>query len=503
MIRGVSVLPYGESAFYVDLGIEAAPDRATRTHAAALALRAALPESDVVVGGGVVVVTNVARSAEIAKLITASASSAAGTNASGQTHVIPVVYDGPDLEAVAGALGLSTEAIIRLHAEREVIVELVGFLPGFGYLGPIDPRLVLPRRGSPRPRVPAGSVGIAGTFTGIYPFDSPGGWSLLGRAKAVALFDPGRDPPILLSPGDRVRFDRAAPGDVGPGPVQNTVVINEHSARALIVEAAPACATVQDGGRAGQLARGLPPSGPLDPETFAAANAAVGNTPDAAAIEVPLGALLVRARGDLSISVDGAAPFRLADGESFRMGEETRAVRYLAVRGGVDVPMTLGARATLLVARLGGAGGRALRRRDIVPVGDPEGADTRFIPHSTAISEDEIATIVIDEGPHVDRFPTGALDVLLSSTFVVSRLGDRVGQRLEGAKIPREGPDLALPVPMLRGAMQVTTDGTPIVLGPDHPTTGGYPVLAVVCRSSWGALARRRPGERLRFVLAS
>ncbi|MDI1476913.1 5-oxoprolinase subunit PxpB [Polyangium sp. y55x31] len=497
MSGGTSVLSYGESAVYVDLGVENAPDRATRTHAAARALREVFPGSDVVVGGGVVVVANLACSDEVVRTITAAVSGAAGSDVSGRTHVIPVVYDGPDLESVAGALGGSTEAVVRLHAEREVTVELVGFLPGFGYCGPIDPRLVLPRRGSPRPRVPAGSVGIAGTFTGIYPFDSPGGWNLLGRAPGVSLFDPGRDPPILFSPGDRVRFEPVSEAEAAPA--RKEIVPNEQSTRALVVEAAPACATVQDGGRAGQLARGLPPSGPLDPQTHAAANEAVGNTPNAAAIEVPLGALVVRARGDVCISVDGAAPVRLADGESFRVEEGPRAVRYLAVRGGIDVPMALGARATLLVARLGGAAGRALRRRDVVPVGDPDTATQPSRP-STLPAENEIATIVIDEGPHRNRFPADALDVLLSSTFTISRLGDRVGQRLEGPKIPRDRPDLALPVPMLRGAVQVTTDGTPIVLGPDHPTTGGYPVLAVVRRSSLGALARRRPGEPLRFV---
>ncbi|TKD13376.1 biotin-dependent carboxyltransferase [Polyangium fumosum] len=303
---------------------------------------------------------------------------------------------------------------------------------------------------------------------------------------------------MLLAPGDRLRFEPVAAGEVGPA--RKEVVPKEPSTRALVIEAAPACATVQDGGRAGQLARGLPPSGPLDPETHAAANEAVGNTPDAAAIEVPLGALLVRARGDVWISVDGAAPVHLADGDSFRVEEGPRAVRYLAARGGMDVPPALGARATLLVARLGGANGRALRRRDIVPVGDSDRATAQPSRPSAPPADDAMATIAIDEGPHRSRFPADALDVLLASTFTVSRLGDRVGQRLEGASIPRDRPDLALPIPMLRGAVQVTTDGTPIVLGPDHPTTGGYPVLAVVRRASLGALARLRPGKTLRFV---
>ena len=86
------------------------------------------------------------------------------------------------------------------------MVELIGFLPGFAYLGPLDPRLTIGRRETPRPRVPAGSVAIAGGYTGVYPAASPGGWHLLGRALDVSLFDPLRDPPALLRPGDHVRF---------------------------------------------------------------------------------------------------------------------------------------------------------------------------------------------------------------------------------------------------------------------------------------------------------
>jgi allophanate hydrolase subunit 2 len=93
------------------------------------------------------------------------------------------------------------------------------------------------------------------------------------------------------------------------------------------------------------------------------------------------------------------------------------------------------------------------------------------------------------------------MEAMLAGAWRISRLGDRVGVRLEGARVPREGPDLALPAPMIRGAIQVTTDGTPIVLGPDHPVTGGYPVLAVVRRDDQPRLARLRPGDEVRFRL--
>lgn len=113
--------------------------------------------------------------------------------------------DGPDLEEVARAAGLSPAVYAARHAAGDYQVYMLGFTPGFAYLGGLDPALAVPRRTNPRTRVPAGSVGIAGQQTGVYPCDSPGGWQLIGRTDAI-LFDPGCDEPCLLRPGDRVRF---------------------------------------------------------------------------------------------------------------------------------------------------------------------------------------------------------------------------------------------------------------------------------------------------------
>ncbi len=126
---------------------------------------------------------------------------------SGRLVEIPVRYDGADLEDVARLSRLAGDALIALHAGRAYVAYFLGFMPGFAYLGELDPRIVAPRLAEPRARVPAGSVAVAGRQTGIYPFASPGGWRLLGRTDAV-LFDPRRDEPALIRPGDRVRFVR-------------------------------------------------------------------------------------------------------------------------------------------------------------------------------------------------------------------------------------------------------------------------------------------------------
>ena len=121
---------------------------------------------------------------------------------------IPVRYggvDGPDLAALAKHVGLSVDEVVKRHTEAEYIVFFLGFQPGFAYLGGLDASLHTPRRAAPRLEVPAGSVGIGGAQTGIYPATSPGGWQLIGRTSHV-LFDPARPQPTLLLPGDRVRF---------------------------------------------------------------------------------------------------------------------------------------------------------------------------------------------------------------------------------------------------------------------------------------------------------
>ena len=129
-------------------------------------------------------------------------------DAPGRTVEIPVAYGGahgPDLADVAAHTGLAPAEVVRRHAGGEYVVYLLGFLPGFAFMGGLAPELATPRRTEPRLTVPARSVGIGGAQTGIYPLASPGGWQLIGRT-ALELFDPQAAEPTLLRPGDRVRF---------------------------------------------------------------------------------------------------------------------------------------------------------------------------------------------------------------------------------------------------------------------------------------------------------
>ncbi|MEU0299046.1 allophanate hydrolase subunit 1 [Streptomyces sp. NPDC006175] len=125
----------------------------------------------------------------------------------GEAVEIPVVYDGPDLADVAGAWGVAVEEVGRIHARTEFRVAFCGFAPGFGYLTGLPGHLSVERRATPRTRVPAGALALAGPYTGVYPRESPGGWQLIGRMpEPDALWDPAREPAALLGPGVRVRF---------------------------------------------------------------------------------------------------------------------------------------------------------------------------------------------------------------------------------------------------------------------------------------------------------
>ena len=121
---------------------------------------------------------------------------------------IPVCYGGeygPDIQNIADHAGMSVEEVIQVHTSRDYLIYMLGFLPGFTYLGGLDERIHTPRLANPRIRIPAGSVGIGGSQTGIYPMDSPGGWQLMGQTP-VKTYDPERKPPILVEAGDYIRF---------------------------------------------------------------------------------------------------------------------------------------------------------------------------------------------------------------------------------------------------------------------------------------------------------
>jgi KipI family sensor histidine kinase inhibitor len=207
------VLPLGEAALTIRLGELANVEFAERSAALAEAIRREGIDgvTEVVPAVASVTVYYDAQRADCAadtarlRAFLASTRDDALKAAPFALHTIPAKYDGPDLDDVAQRVALSRDEVVRRHVAREYHVLALGFLPGWAYLGPLDPALSVPRRTTPRTRVPAGSVAIMGVQTGIYPRVSPGGWHLIGTTDTV-LFSADRTPPALFAAGDRVRF---------------------------------------------------------------------------------------------------------------------------------------------------------------------------------------------------------------------------------------------------------------------------------------------------------
>ena len=204
----VRVRPLGDTAVLAELGTRLDTAVNTRAIALAAALKKRRDVRHAVAGHASVTVRfdpDLTTFDALAAAIRRLATKRPPVEEPGRLHRIPVVYEGPDVEEVCARLGLTRPQLVALHSRPIYRAFMVGFVPGWAYLGPLPEELVLPRRAEPRKQVPAGSVAIAGQQTGIYPVASPGGWRLIGRTP-LRRFDPARDPPALLRPGDRVKF---------------------------------------------------------------------------------------------------------------------------------------------------------------------------------------------------------------------------------------------------------------------------------------------------------
>lgn len=259
----------------------------------------------------------------------------------------------------------------------------------------------------------------------------------------------------------------------------------------LRVQNAIGLCTVQDLGRPGRMHEAVPPGGALVPERLVAANRAAGNPDDAPGFEI-LGQLALVAEAAVEVASDVGEARRVGPGEVIVQASEPRRAAYLAVRGGVAAPLVLGGRGTLLCAGLGGLL-RAGQRFELA--GLPERARS-WLRLPLAPPDDPVRIL---PGPDGDAFTPEALSRLLGSEYRIQPSSNRVGTRLDGPPLPRTGaPEVSRP--MVLGAIEVPRDGQPIVLGPEHPTTGGYPIIAVVARADLGRLFTIRLGGTVRFV---
>ncbi|WP_147108365.1 carboxyltransferase domain-containing protein [Nesterenkonia populi] len=475
---------------------------------------------------------------------------------------VRVHYDGEDLEALAEQLSITREALISWHIRTVWVGAFGGLAPGFAHCVPEElvrrkrPRksellaggAEVPRRASPRTRVPAGAVALAGEFSAVHPRSSSGSWQLIGTSDAPLwdLTRSGQEGPALIRPGDRVRYvpvteriEVAEPASPASGEVRDPV---------MEVITPGAQALVQDVGRRGCAELGAPRSGAADVAALRQANQLVGNDDGAAAFEVLFGGFELEVRQTCVLAVTGAeadlevsapapqdrsnmafsgtgaisleevwesrevpqrAPFWMYAGERLSIAAPTAGMRsYVAVSGGLEAPRVLGSRST---DTLSGLGPPAVKAGDRFAL---DGVTSRFVGIA-----DVARTPLPGAGPVVLRFVPGpreawfgdadrprrrnpGVEALQRQRWTVSRDVDRVGARL----VPEDGEPLEVTAegrlpsePVVRGAIQVPPNGEPVLFLADHPVTRSCPVIGVVVREDLGLAGQLPPGTSAVF----
>jgi biotin-dependent carboxylase-like uncharacterized protein len=270
-------------------------------------------------------------------------------------------------------------------------------------------------------------------------------------------------------------------------------------------------ALVQDLGRAGLAHLGVTRSGAADRGAHALANRLVANPDDRATIEVTMGAFAARVRGgDIDIAVTGTDPFaavdsmpfgansvqHVGDGELITLGVPRSGLRsYLAVRGGIDVAPVLGSRSYDVLSAIGPP---PLRPGDVLPIGEHTEQYPELDQAPVAPIADRLVDLLVVPGPR-DGWIADA-DALVDTVWIASDRSDRVGMRLQGRPLVHRDPSCQLPSEgVTRGAIQVPPNGLPVILGPDHPVTGGYPVVGVIADRDLDKIAQVRPGQHVRL----
>ncbi|MDO4906156.1 MAG: urea amidolyase family protein [Lautropia sp.] len=535
----------------------------------------------------------------------------------GEVLQLPVCYDGEDLAEMADYLGVSVAELIRRHGAAIWQVAFIGFAPGFPYMSGDDPLFDVPRRSSPRTRIPAGSVALAGRFCGIYPRATPGGWQLLGTTD-VPIWDLRRAPPALLPPGQRVRFvdvaseagaalqaawrerlagrpkteaaygageiepvDSKTVGDrqfvssgaasdgqrhsvdtaqtgshQTPTDAKGLIPLRQASGEGVPVQSPeparlhdvstghpPAAnepmpvfevvdtglqALFQDLGRPGLAGQGISASGALDRGACVSANRLVGNARSATVLELLHGGFALRVLQPAVAAVTGAAgpitlrhadgtalpvhrwvPFSLEAGDLLNIGAPEAGLRtYLAVRGGFEVEPVLGSCATDTLAGVGPVplqAGQSLfvAGRTVGAVQPHPDLPPPDLPRSIGDPVLNAVTLDVVLGPRTDWFDDESLGLLQSQYWQVSLQSNRVGLRLAGDRPLQRAPvyvGVELPSEgTVVGALQVPTDGQPVLFLADHPLTGGYPVIGCVAPHHLDLAGQLPAGVMIRF----
>lgn len=437
---------------------------------------------------------------------------------------IPVLYGGDkgiDINTVAEHNKLRAEDVIRIHTEPEYLIYMLGFTPGFPYLGGMNKRIATPRLEKPRLKIEAGSVGIAGEQTGIYPINSPGGWQIIGQTP-VELFNVNRREPFLLKAGQYVRFKAIKEEEfnkIKADNEENRLLYNStdynQNKKGFIIRNKGFLTTIQDKGRYGYQAFGVPVSGAMDIYSLSLANILVDNDLDEAVLEITMLGPTIEFAEDNIIAITGATLSPRINGIDVNMntalichkgdilsfnGIKSGSRAYIAFAGGLAVPKTMGSKSTYIKAGIGGYKGRALENNDEIGFENPriniDNLENRRLQEQAYNNNIKLRVVM---GPQDDSFTEAGINTFLNSTYTVSNEFDRMGCRLEGEKIQHKKDGNIISDGIAFGAIQVPSHGMPIIMLADRQTVGGYAKIANVISADLPKIAQAKPGDKISF----
>lgn len=463
------------------------------------------------------------------------------TSATTNLVEIPVCYDeafAPDLAATASNLQLSREELIALHSCTTYHVFMLGFTPGFPYMGKVDERLVTKRKQQPRLSVAPGSVAIAGEQTGIYPFATPGGWNIIGRTP-LQLFDRDSANPFLLKAGDEVQFKVITKEDFEQYSSTNNERYSKnsftHSTKKdgenkpiIKIEQCGFLTTLQDTGRTGYLQYGVSKGGAMDNDAAQLANVLVGNDADETVLELTQSPHRFLFTADAVVAFTGGGlqpeteqqllpllqPVFIAAGTVINCKQPLPGFRlYMAVAGGFAADEFLQSSSTDLLAKAGGFTGRPLKKTDILTQKNKHsklqqqllqvlkaGAAIELFQSSESMMDTAIRIL---KGAEWNDLTNESATNFTQQVFTVTQQSNRMGYRLKTETLQTNQSCDIVSSPVTQGTVQLTSSGEMIILMADAQTVGGYPRIAQVCAADLSLLAQKKPGDTIQFQIVS